>query len=253
MCDCTTHGNISPLVPQAPYVIRRLRGHLMKPPKQVPRPADYLRMLRDSWIVIVCATVLSVGAGWLARQTSEPVYQAGTRIFVVTPGGAVEPDVWLGGRSAMGRAFSIQQLAQNPQVAKRTIDQLDLNKTPADLAKSITAVVHNSELDIYVNGSKGDDAELTRNIANSVTYNLIELSREMADLDKSDSDVVLLDAASGVSDRRSSLTRYLLLGGLLGFGLSVIGVVAVGLVRDKVLGGRHIAHIVDETVAERNA
>ena len=225
----------------------------MKPPKQVPRAADYLQMLRDSWIVIVCATVLSVGAGWLARQTSEPVYQATTRVMVVTPGGAVVSDVWFGNMAAMARAFSIQQLTQNPQVAKRTIDQLGLHKTPAELTKNITAVLHSTVLEIYVKGDKGDDAELTRNIANSVTFNLLRLSREMADLDKSDSDLVLIDAASGVSDRRSPLTRYLLLGGLIGLGLSVVAVITLGLRRDKVLGERHIAHIIDETVAGRNA
>ena len=209
-------------------------------------------MLKDSWIVIVCATVLSFGAGWLARQTSEPVYQASTRVMVLTPSGADVTDLWLGNMSAMARALSIQPLVQNPQVAKRTVDQLGLHKTPAQLSKNITAVVHNAVLEIYVKGDKHDSAELTRNIANSVTFNLIHLAREMADLDKSGTDVVLIDAASGAGDRRSPLTRYLLLGGLLGFTLSVMAVVALGATRDKVLGERHLAHIVEQTVAGRN-
>jgi capsular polysaccharide biosynthesis protein len=224
----------------------------MKPPKKVPRAGDYLQMLRDGWIVIVCATVLSVGAGWLARQTSAPVYHATTRIIVVTPSGADVTEAWLGNVSAMARALSIQQLAQNPQVAKRTIDQLGLHKTPAQLSKNITALVHSAMLEIDVKGDKGDDAALTRNTANSVTFNLLQLAREMADLDKSGTDVVLIDTASGASDGRRSLTQYLLLGGLLGLVLSVVGVVAADVTRDKVLGERHIAHIVDETVAGRN-
>ena len=105
----------------------------MKAPTPVPRIRDYLRIVARYWLIIVCATAFSVGAGWLAHRTTAPVYQATSRVFVVAPGSAEVVDAYSGHLAAAGHAVSIQQLAKNPQVAKRTIDLLGLHQTPAQL------------------------------------------------------------------------------------------------------------------------
>jgi capsular polysaccharide biosynthesis protein len=222
----------------------------MKPPTLVPRFRDYLRILGRYWIVIVCTTVLSAGAGWLAHKTTDPQYQASTKIFVETVGGAEVFDAYHGNRTATERALSIRQLARNPQVAKRTIDQLGLDQTPSELIGRITPVVRSALIEIYVTG---ESPELARDTANSVTYNLLALTDELADLDKgSDTDVVLVDAASGVGDTRGPLKKYLLLGAALGLGLSLVLVIALGRVRDSVLDEEHLAHLIGEKLAERH-
>ena len=50
----------------------------------MPRVRDYLLMLRNGWLVILAATALSVGAGWLAWQTTDPVYSSTARVFATT-------------------------------------------------------------------------------------------------------------------------------------------------------------------------
>jgi capsular polysaccharide biosynthesis protein len=222
----------------------------MKAPAPVPRIRDYLRILAKYWVVIVCATAFSMGAGWLAHRTTDPVYQATSRVIVVASASAEVFDVYYGHLAAAGRAVSIQQLAKNPQVAKRSIDQLGLHETPAELIKRITPVVRDAVVEITVTG---DSPELARDTANSVTYNLVSLTSEMADLEKSGTDVVVVDTASSAADHRAPLTRYLELGGFLGFGLSVVLVVALGRARGAVLTEEQVAHIVDETAAGRKA
>ncbi len=71
----------------------------------------------------------------------------------------------------------------------------------------------------------------------------------MAALDKSGTDVVPVDFATGASDNRKSLKVYLELGGVLGLALSVLLVIALGRVRDSVLTEEQVARIVDEAAA----
>jgi capsular polysaccharide biosynthesis protein len=220
----------------------------MKAPSPVPRVRDYLRIVARYWFVIAFATVVSVAAGWLAHRTADPSYQATTRLIVVAPASAEVFDAYYGHLAAAGRAVSVGQLAKNPQVAKRTIDQLGLHETPAEVIKRITPVVKDAVVTITVTG---DSPELARDTADSVLYNLVAITDEMADLEKSGTDVVVIDGASGLADRRAPLEQYLELGGLLGFGLSVVMVIAFGRARGAVLTEGQVAHIVDEAAAGR--
>ena len=222
----------------------------MKAPMPMPRVRDYLRILSRYWFVIVATTALSVGAGWLAHQTTDRQYVAGTRVFLPTVGGAEVFDAYNGGQNALENAVFIKQLALNPQVAKRTIDQLGLDQTPAELIGRITPVVRGVSVELYVTG---DTPELARDTANSVTYNLLVLARETSDLDTSATDLVPVDVANGASDNRGPLKNYLLRGGLLGLVLSAVLVIALeSEIRDKVLTEEQVALVVEGAAVGRN-
>jgi len=222
----------------------------MKAPTPVPRVRDYLRIVTRYWLIIVAATILSVVAGWFAQRSTEPTYLATTRVMVVAPGSAEVFDAYYGHLAAAGRAVSIGQLAKNPQVAKRTIDQLELRETPAEVVKRITTVVRDTVVEITVTG---DTPELARDTANSVLYNMMAVTDEVGDLGKSGTDVVVVDTASGVGDGRAPLARYLQLGGGIGFVLSVVMVIAYGRARGAILSEEQVARIVDESALERKA
>lgn len=221
----------------------------MRAPSPVPRIGDYLRIVARYWLVIVITTTVSVGAGWLAHRSADPSYQATTRLIVVAPASAEVFDAYYGHLAAAGRATSVGQLAKNPQVAKRTIDQLGLEETPAELIDRVTPVVKDAVVEITVTG---ETPERARDTAASVLYNLVAVIGEMAVLETSGTDVVVVDGASGVADRRAPLAQYLELGGVLGFGLSVVMVIALGRARGAVLAAGQVAHIVDEAAAGRN-
>jgi capsular polysaccharide biosynthesis protein len=221
----------------------------VRPPARVPRVRDYLQLLCNGWLVILCATALSVGAGWVAWETATPVYQSTARVFATTPGGATTTDALYGDLSAVSRTLTIQRLARSSQVTVRTIDELGLAETPSDLANDITVVVTKSALmDVVV---AGHDADLTRRTADVVVANMIALNREMSRVDTAAGDLVLVDHA-GPAVRQGSMWRFMLFGGVLGIVISAISVLGYGLISNKLLGKGHVDHIVDEAVAERD-
>lgn len=218
----------------------------MRPPAHAPRVRDYLELLRRGWLVIVCATVLSAGAGWLAWQTAAPVYDSTARVFVTTPGGATPLDAYYGHLTSVSRTVTLQQLARSPQVTMRTIEKLELDDRPSQLAARISIRVKDSAMmDVIVTGR---DPELTQATANAVAENLVALSRQMREVDTGSAELILVDAADPAI-RRGSMWQALIPGGMLGLAFSAVMVLCYGLVRNRVLGKRHLDHVVDEAVA----
>jgi capsular polysaccharide biosynthesis protein len=218
----------------------------VRPPPNAPRVRDYLNLLRRGWIVILCATALSAGAGWVAWMTTEPVYDSTARVFATTPGGATPLDAYHGHLSSVSRTITFQQLARSPQVTMRTIEQLDLDDRPSQLASRILVKVKDSAMiDVVVTGR---DADLTQATANAVAENLVALSRQMSQVDTGSAELILVDAADP-SVRRGSMWQVILPGGLLGLAISSVFVLGYGLVRDKLVGKGHIHHVVDEAIA----
>lgn len=215
----------------------------------MPRLRDYLLMLRNGWIVILAATALSVGAGWVGWQTSAPVYSSTARVFATTKGSATPVDAYYGHLNSVSRTLTIQSLARSPQVTMRTIDQLGLDVTPGDLASRIAVGVTTSALMNVV--VTGDDPTITRRTANAVAANLMQLTREMGGLDTSNVDLVLVDSA-GPAERVGSTWQFMLHAGALGLAISAVLVLAYGLVGNKVLGKGHVDRVVDEAVAGRD-
>lgn len=218
----------------------------MRPPRQVPRPRDYLNLLVNCWIVVLCATALSVAAGWVAWRTADPEYQSTSGVFIVTPGSATPQDAYYGSLNSSTRITTFQQLARSSLVTTRVIDKLNLRKTPDELAEDITVIgIPPAVLAISV---IGDDPKLTVETANAVTAALVDVSRELAAVDTSAPDLVLVDAA-GPAIRRGSLRQHLLSGGAIGFALSALLVLGYGLVRNRIGDREQAAHILAEETA----
>lgn len=214
----------------------------MKAPATVPLIRDYLQMMLHGWLVILCATALSAGVGALVWQTSTPVYQAGTKLLVITPGNATTIDAYYGQANAVLRAPTFLQLAHSGHVTTRTIEQLGLTETSETLAERITvAPVTPVLLDLAVTGT---DPELTRETADAVADNMVVLSREMSHVETGDTELVKVGDAAP-AQRQGSLWKNVISAAAIGLVLSAILVAAHGVLRDKLLGRGHIARIVD--------
>jgi capsular polysaccharide biosynthesis protein len=218
----------------------------VKPPAHVPRIRDYLALLKKGWIVILCATALSAGAGWLAWQTSTPVYESTARVFIKTPGGAMPVDAYHGHLTAVWRTRTLQQLADSSQVTMRTIEQLDLNDRPSELASRIAVRIKESAMmEIVVTGR---DPDLTRATVYAVAENMVALSKQMSEVDTGGVELLLVDAG-GPPVRRGSMWQVIIPGGMLGLAISAVLVLCYGLARNTVLGKAHLDHVVDEAVS----
>jgi capsular polysaccharide biosynthesis protein len=206
-------------------------------------------LVRNGWIVILAATALSVGAGWLGWETSNPVYSSTARVFATTRGSATPLDAYYGHLNSVSRTLTVQRLARSPQITARTVDQLGLQDTPDGLGSRITIGVTNSALmDVQVTG---DDPDLTRRTTNAVAANLMALTREMGGVDTSNVELSIVDSA-GPAERVGSVWQFMIHAGLLGLALSTVLVLGYGLVRNKLLGKCDVDRVVDEAVAGRD-
>ena len=215
----------------------------MKPPAGVPLVRDYLRIAASGWLVILCATMLSGAAGWLAATTGQPLYRSTTKMFVVTPGNATTIDAYYGQLNAALRTPTYQQLAQSKQVTARTIEQLGLTETPDGLAARIAVTPETSVVfDVSVLGT---DRERTRETADAVADNMVELSRQLAAVESGDTELVKVDDAAPAY-REGSMLTTVGQAAAVGFGLSVLLVIAYGLLRDRLLGRPQVDRLIDE-------
>jgi capsular polysaccharide biosynthesis protein len=215
----------------------------------VPRVREYLHMVRNGWIVILAATALSVGAGWVAWESADPLYTSTARAFATTRGSATPLDAYYGHLNSVSRTLTIQRLARSPQITARTVDQLGLEDTPDGLGSRITIGVSGSAvMDIQVSG---EDPDLTRRTTNAVAANLLQLTREMGGVDTSNVELAIVDSA-GPAERVGSMWQFMFHAGLLGLALSTLLVLGYGLVRNKLLGLIEVDRVVDEAVAGRD-
>ena len=86
-----------------------MQGCRVRPPADVPRFNDYLRILAASWGVIGAAALLGGGAGWLVWHNEHKV-EAYARFFVVTPAGAQPADAQYGNVSALSKTVTFRTL-----------------------------------------------------------------------------------------------------------------------------------------------
>lgn len=211
-------------------------------PPDAPRLGDYLQIVRRGWLVLVCATALSMGVGWVVWQTATPVYDSTSRVIVKSTGDATTLDAFYGQVNSETRVPTYQYLARSERVTGPTVDQLGLSQTAQDLAGRISITPSLTPvMDIVVKGTNPDE---TREVASAVTANLIAASGELAKVDGGGTELVLVDDA-GPAKREGSLTRNLVQAGVLGLFVSLVLVLAWGLLQDQLLGRRQLARVVN--------
>jgi capsular polysaccharide biosynthesis protein len=240
----------------------------MRPPVDVPRGRDYLRMLRNGWLVILCATVLSTGAALLAHQLRDPVYVASAQVFAVVPGDAGVRAAYEGDRGATTRIYNYTQLAKSDLVTRRTINDLDLNTTSSELAGDISVASVPDDLSMLGRPMSalmkievtGQDADTAIRSVNAVAKNLVSASQELEWEDAPEesgnrieagptAELVLIDEATSARNGGGSVVTDLAVGGGLGLVLSVLLVLGTGIVRGTVLGRDQLDDLVRQTTS----
>ena len=132
-------------------------------------------------------------------------------------------------------------LAKDRRVTGRTVDQLQLSGSADDLAAQVKIAPSSTALfDVTVSSGNADQAYA---VATVLGHNLVELSKQMASVDKSTTEVVQIDRPSQ-PQKTGSLKRSLALS--IGIGLAVAMILVIGraLIEDRLVRPRQIGHIV---------
>lgn len=228
----------------------------MKTPPHAPRLRDYGRVLAGSWAVILCAAVLSAVAGWAVYDKRDPVYTADAQVFATVPGAAGTRSAFGGSKDALTRVETYAHIATSSQVLTRTAD--DLGMSVAQLAGQVTATVEPGTVLLALSVT-GDDPDVVRDTANIWTGNLIQVAREIEWNDSPlappgpSGELVLVDGAVSTTETRGALSRYLVMGAVLGALVSGALVLARGTRRAEVMTTNQLDHAVREIEQERTS
>lgn len=231
----------------------------MRPPTNVPRVRDYLRMVANGWLVICCATALSAAAVVGVQQIlTEPTYVASTQVFAVVPGDSGVKSAYEGGRGATVRIDTYSQLATSRLVTERTIDGVGLNTTPEALAERISVASIPGDVSRFARPMSalmriqvtGEDPDTTVDTANAVAEHLIAASQEVEWTESGPgAELVLVDSAASAAEQRPSIVKDLARGAALGLVLSIAMVLAFGIARGTVLDRRQVDYVARQTVS----
>jgi succinoglycan biosynthesis transport protein ExoP len=207
--------------------------------------AQYLRLLRQHWLLIALLTTCgTVGAG-LYSAVVPPTYEAKTQLFVSTAGRDTNvSELAQGSAFTQQRVKSYADLLTSPRVLAPVIDQLSLRLTAEDLAKRVTAT---SPLDTVLIDITVEDASPRRaaDTANTIAATFpgvvseLETPRGQTSSPVKVSVTRLADPPTGPVAPRKALD--LALGLLIGLGLGV-GAAVLRDSLDRTVGGRNEAN-----------
>lgn len=214
-------------------------------PPDAPKAADYLRILGRRWWILMCATALAAGLGWVSWETETPIYTSSAKVLITSPGSATPVDALYGQVNAESRVVTYQFLARSARVTEKVIDELGLSETTDELAGRISIpLTLTAVLDVSV---KGTDAEEARKVADAVTSTMVTVSQELAKVDTGGTELVVVDEA-GPAKRDGSMWRSIITATVLGFVVALVLVLALGLLEDRLLARRQIGRVVDGAV-----
>lgn len=191
---------------------------------------DYLTTLKSHWALILICALLGAGVAYAYSQVVVPQYRSQADVLVLPARGDNPAELAQGANYVNSLAQTYTLLAVSPEVLEPVIDELGLETTPNQLAKSIDVEV---PMDTYVLqiGVTGPDKELARDVADAIADQLSltvpEVSPE-GDDGRPSVQVTTIAAASNPSYPIYPNTKKL---GLIGIAIGVAVGVAVAIFR----------------------
>jgi succinoglycan biosynthesis transport protein ExoP len=186
---------------------------------------DYIGLLRKRWMSVCATALLVLAAVAAATMAATPSYRATTTVFfaVQSPGSSAS-DLVQGTTYAEKQVQSYAEVATSPLVLTPVIDGLDLNRSPEDLAGSITTAIPTGTAILEISAADVNP-ETAANIANAVADELSsavgELTPEGPDGTESVRATIISAAVPSTSPASPNPSQNILLGLLLGTALGI--------------------------------
>jgi capsular exopolysaccharide synthesis family protein len=190
---------------------------------------DYVRVLRTRWAVIVACTLSTIALAAAITWHATPQYAASARLFVSTQGSTDDAQANQGGQFSLQRVKSYADLLTGREIARRVVDDLDLDESPSALADQISAT---SKLDtvILTVTVTDPDPRRARLLANSVAKVFVTYVAELETPPGKDEATIKATVVDGASKPTSPVSPQpirnlglgLVLGLLLGAGAAVL-------------------------------
>ncbi|QAY74721.1 polysaccharide biosynthesis tyrosine autokinase [Agromyces protaetiae] len=132
---------------------------------------DYLRVLRQNWVLIVLLTLVGVAAASAYSLVQTPKYSSSAKVFVSTSGGASVSELQQGNTFTQQRVKTYADLATTAIVLLPVINSLGLDTTSEELAPHVTATAPLDTSLIEISVTDEDPAQAAK-IATAVSESL---------------------------------------------------------------------------------
>ena len=141
---------------------------------------DYLRVLREQWLIVVSAVVVALvaaGAVWFLRP---PEYTAPLTMYVSAQAADTAETAFQGAQLSQQRVASYVEFVSSTRVSGEVIERLGLTGTPEEVAQQITAssALDSVLIDVAVTGRSPEQVAAMANTVEDVFTGLVnELER----------------------------------------------------------------------------
>ncbi|GAB3598414.1 tyrosine-protein kinase domain-containing protein [Microbacterium tumbae] len=205
-----------------------------------------LTSIRKLWWVALVAAVLGAGGAFASSAMQTPLFRATTSLIFALNQGDSAIDLNQGSAYTQSQMLSFAQLVPSSRVLDPVIDELDLDTTPAELARSIEVTIPQSTVTLRITAITADP-ERSAELANAVAKHLIEVVQEVAPKDSSGAPSITADvfddAVPPLYQFTPNKSRDALLGGLLGGLVGLAALLFVGLVDTRVRNDETLARV----------
>jgi receptor protein-tyrosine kinase len=100
---------------------------------------DYLTILRQRWLLITSVTLTVIALAALATWRTTPQYASSTDLFISTSQASDDSQAFQGSQFSLQRVKSYAEMVNQNEITRRVIQRLDLDETPAELSRQISA------------------------------------------------------------------------------------------------------------------
>lgn len=141
-----------------------------------------LAAVRKRWWLVLVAFLLVTGLFVALSRSAVPTYRASASLFFSATGSSSATDLNQGATYTQGQMLSFAELATMPVVLGPVIDDLDLDVTAKELARSISATTTRDSVILTIT-AVSEDPEHAADLANAVA---LQLTEAVADLSPQD-------------------------------------------------------------------
>lgn len=196
-----------------------------------------IAVLRKSWIAIVAATIVGGAAAFGLSAITTPTYASTSTLYFTLNQGNSASDLVQGSTYTQNQMLSFARLATSSRVLEPVIQQLNLETTPRELARSVKVSIPQDTVTLEVTMTD-TVPERAAEVANSIASSLTNVVGEIATGGAGGAATVaaeLIDVAVVPTVQSSpNKPRDALLGMLLGFAASTAIALVVALADTRV-------------------
>jgi succinoglycan biosynthesis transport protein ExoP len=186
---------------------------------------DVLNAVRSGWWLLVGGLLAGLSVAGVMTWLATPLYASSTQLFVSVAGSTDTSAAYQGNLFSQQRVTSYAQLLPGAQLAGRVVDELDLDLTPAQVARTVTATPLPDTVILEVTVTD-TSAERARDIAESLgrqfTAEVTNLETDVSTVKVTTVQPAKLDPDAVSPDVTRNLALGAVLGLLIGLGLALL-------------------------------